>query len=315
MWLIVVFCLLYVTVIPLTGSALVKHTGLILAFYAYIAQTWNLIGGLTGLFAANHGVWQGIAAYCTVIATTKLGMSIWMGLVITILLNGTLALLVGLASARMRGLYFVMCTIAIGQAVFSIAVNWMSFTGGMVGRSLHMRYTFIREFMFYIIFAMSVGMFVLFAFIRSSRFGTLMVSVRENELFAKSLGINTSLVKLLAMVSSAVLAGIGGFAYSVYIMVVHPSQLAGGINMKIMVIVLVGGLGTVMGPALGTLIILIDEIIRMTIGSRYAPLAVIIYAVILITVVMFRPRGLASLKYFMPKQKPSVLRPPDQERT
>ena len=310
MWLVVLFCLLYITIIPLTGNSLIKHVATILAFYAYISQTWNIVGGLTGLFSGTHGIWQGLAAYCTIISTAKFGLPIWTGLLLTIAVNGALAFLIGIASSRMVGLYFVMCSIAVGQAVYSIAVNWMTFTGGNSGRALHMRYGAYREYMFFIIFAMTVCMFALFVFIRKSRFGSLLVAVRENELFAKSLGINTSAVKVMAVVTSAVLAGIGGYAYIIYLMVVHPSQLTAGINMKIMVVVLVGGIGTAIGPALGCLIILLDEVVRMTIGSTYAPLAVIVYAVILITVVMFRPKGLASLKWFQPKQRPSVLRPP-----
>ena len=294
--------------IPSAGNRLVTHVAAMVAYYAYASQTWNIAAGLCGQFSVTHVIWQGIAGYCTVAVSTVFGLPIWTGIILTIVITGLLSYLVGMASSKLLGLYFVMCTLAVNQMVNTVAINWNYITGGNNGLGLNSRFAVYRDYLFYVFLAMAVAVFALFVWIRKSRFGSMMVAVRENELFAQSLGMNTARVRMSAFMISSVLAGLGGYPFVLYTLMMHPSQLSATISMKVMVITMVGGIGTTLGPALGCIIAVLDEVIRMTIGAKFAPVAVIVYACVLISMVMFKPRGLASIKFFIPKQKPSVLK-------
>lgn len=164
-------------------------------------------------------------------------------------------------------------------------------------------YMMSRQTLFYIALAMTVLFVFAIYFIRTSRMGTMLVALRENEDLAKSLGVNVAKWKILASIVSAVMASLAGSYYALYIRSVQPSAVfTFNITMKIMIVAFVGGKGTVKGPVLGAVIIILDELIRGWLGGgRYSGLPGVIYGIILALVILLLPDGLISI--FRDKRK------------
>jgi branched-chain amino acid transport system permease protein len=201
-------------------------------------------------------------------------------------------LLVGWICFRLRGPYFTLATIAVGEVVRLIALNWRELTGGAVG-------VVIRPSIFsgtnklpyyYIILIIASAAVALCSLISRRKLGYYLLAIREDEETAESIGIDTTRYKLTALAISATLTALAGAFYANYFMFVDPTiVLPLALSVEIVLMAIVGGLGTVAGPVLGALLLkLSSEVFR----TEFAQANLLIYGALLIIVILFMPGGL-----------------------
>lgn len=242
----------------------------------------SLLTGFTGLFSFGHAGFMAVGAYVAAICTVKLGLPFFPAL----LLGGAAAGLVGAGlgslTLNLKGDYFCIATLGFGEAVRLILENW-DYVGGARGISGVPWRTDLTS----VLIACVVGTMALMAFIRS-RHGRSTIAIREDELAAQMSGINTFRYKMTALIISAVYAGIAGGLLAHYMTYIQPRMFQMAKSTEYTIIVIFGGLGSVTGSIVGTLILtFLPEMLRALDNWR-----LVIYGLAVIVIMVIRPRGL-----------------------
>ncbi|GHV46256.1 branched-chain amino acid ABC transporter permease [Synergistales bacterium] len=275
-------------------ALLPMHLVIVISSYIALAQTWNILSGLTGMFSLGHAAFYGLGGYGVAVAMVKLQFSPWFGLMMGILLAAFFGMMIGFISSRLTGFFFTISTIALSQVIHTVALQWAPVTNGVNGLKIF-RPIIPRIYFFYAAIMMAVIVSTFFFCLRRSRTGSMFVAIRENAHLARSLGVNIIMYKTISSVLSASIAAVVGAFMIYYIQVASPSDLSAIVSDKIIMVTIIGGMGYAWGPVLGSVLILFEEIIRGTLGSRYAPLATALYGVVLIAFMLFRPNGIVSI--------------------
>ncbi|KMQ73180.1 branched-chain amino acid ABC transporter permease [Marinobacter subterrani] len=262
--------------------------------WAGLACAWNIVGGYAGYISFGHSAFFGIGAYTTaILMQSDIGASFFATLIPAIILSMAVAVVIGGPTMRLRGAYFAIATWAFAEMLLQLTTV-LDFTGGTAGLSLP---AYLNEFFFY--YTMLIAAVVSFAgvwlLIERSRFGFRIKALRDDEPAAQSLGIRTNLVKVQSFALSAAITALFGSIYAYWTTYIDPHSVMGpDITDQMVVMVLLGGLGTVWGPALGAVLLWItNRYIWSTFGDTviYLPILGIIIAL----VVLFLPNGLISL--------------------
>jgi branched-chain amino acid transport system permease protein len=262
--------------------------------WAGLACSWNMLGGYAGYINFGQSAFFGLGAYVTALLmgdnfAWPFLATIPAGIVVTALF----AILIGAPTLRLRGAYFAIATWAFAEVLIQFATV-MDFTGGTGGLGLP---PFLNERFFY--FAMfgaaALTYLVTWALFERSRFGFKVKALRDHEPAAEAMGINTALVKLQAFVLSAVTASVFGAIFAYWVTFINPKSVFGGdITDQMVVMVLLGGLGSLWGPALGGVaLFVINRLIWMHWGDTAFYIAILGAAIVL--VVLFLPNGIAGL--------------------
>ena len=206
-------------------------------------------------------------------------------------------MIIGFIGLQLSGIYFSMVTVALVEILRSLSLYFRGVTFGTLGMSLPVKFSATKIHYFYIALALVAAGYLVAAAVRQSRYGSFMVAIRENEERVLSLGIKPPRYKVLAAVISAAMTSLGGAFYAMYVLMVEPSTAFSFlVSIKIIIVVVIAGMGTLAGPLLGAFIaILPDEIIRSWLGGSYSGLAGIIYGAVLVIVVKIKPEGLLGL--------------------
>jgi len=270
--------------------------------FAYLGQAWNILGGYGGQFSFGHALFFGTGAYAAAIAQTAFGLNPWLGLPLGALAAGAVGWAAGYLSFRygLRGSYFALVTLAFAE-VFRILANAVPFTGAGVGLFVPLQpgWTQLQPgpIGFYYIVLALVLVSLWFAWrIENSRFGAQLMAVRENEAAAAALGVDAYDLKVRAIALSGAMTGIGGVLYVQFYLYVDPSLAYGpGISVEILLVPIIGGLGTIFGPLIGSVVLhAASELARRIMGD--APgIHLVFYGVLLVVMVRFLPDGLAGL--------------------
>jgi len=268
--------------------------------WALLASSWDLLSGYTGQISFGHAGFFALGAYTAAAATKHLGLSPWLGL----LAGAGVAALVGLGAGfpalRLRGHYLALVTLALAELIRLVAQNWLAVTGGPFGI-----YDFggfpglpatgiVRAQLVYLLVVgiAAVGVGVMLCVCRLTRAGRAFRAIREDEILAQSLGIDTTVYKLLAFALSSGLAGLAGTLYAYYVQLVSPNVASAATTSLVIGMAVFGGLGTIWGPALGALLLYgLNEALRF-VGVVYNLIAV---GLVIMVFVIFLPRGLAGL--------------------
>ncbi len=258
-----------------------------------LALSWNMIGGYMGYISFGHGAFFGVGAYATalVMAHTPIPFGI------AILISGTLtylfARMVGYLTFRLNGTYFAIGTWAFAEMMRQV-VLLLPFTGGSYGMRLP---PVVNEgFFYYVMLALAVAVLIFSYFIfEKSSFGLKVKSVREEETAAQTLGIDVEKVKNQVFALSGLFPGVIGGAYAYWITYIHPDSVLGPlIADQMVVMVLLGGIGTVFGPVIGASLMYIgNRIIWVTWGDSSSYLVILGLAICFI--IRFLPEGLIKL--------------------
>jgi branched-chain amino acid transport system permease protein len=270
----------------------VQHVLILVLLYVTLGSAWNILGGFAGQLSLGHSAFFGIGAYTAAIIAGKTAFSPWWSIIAGPLAVLPIALIVGWICFRLRGPYFTLATIAVGEVMRLVALNWNKLTGGAVGVVIKpsvfsgtskIPYYFIALFI-------AVATVVLCHLISKRKLGYYLMAIREDEETAESIGIDTTRYKLVALAISATLTAVAGAFFANYFLFVDPTiVLPLALSVEIVLMAIVGGLGTVAGPVLGAVLLkLSSEVFR----NEFAQANLLIYGALLVLVVLFMPDGL-----------------------
>jgi branched-chain amino acid transport system permease protein len=274
--------------------------------YAYIGLSWNIVAGFAGQLLIAHITFVAVGAYTTIVLYNTFGVSPWLGIPAAGLVSALLGL--GIAAITLRyGLkadYFALFTIALMTALRTLFLKW-DFVGGAIGMGLSLSQTGVSQMIFssklpylYIGLALLLaGILVQYQVYRSKR-GKYFLAIREDEAAAAALGVNTSLYKTQALLIGALMAGIGGGFYVMYVTFVEPPQVFDmGLNVELVLAApIIGGLGSLLGPVVGALVNKpLAELIRGTLTAGRSGSTLIVYGAFLVMAILFMPRGITGL--------------------
>ena len=269
-------------------------------FYAFLAQAWNIVGGYAGQLSAGHAAFVGIGGYTAALLFER-GVTPWIGMFVGGALAAVLGAIVGYLGFRfgLRGFYFVLLTVAFAEICRILATN-IDAVGGAVG--LYITFTGNpRQFQFqdqrayyYIALVLMLLATGVAALIERRRFGIYLTAIREDETACEALGVDVLRYKLLAMIVSSFLAGLGGTFYAFQNFSLQPGAVFGiPLSVEIVIRPIIGGAGTLLGPLLGSLILSpLAEIARIYFSRPgWTGLHLVVYGVLLIGTVLFVPQG------------------------
>jgi branched-chain amino acid transport system permease protein len=266
--------------------------------WAYLASSWNILGGMTGLLSFGHAVFLGLGAYCSATLFINLGWHPLIGGAIGILAACIASIAIAYVSAHYNlvHLHFALVTTAIGQIAFFIALDTQTI-GGPAGISLPYKATpaelFFRDpaVYYWIFLVMAALVLALTLFLRGRRTGLYFLCVRESEMAAQGAGIDIVRQKLLATVISAALTAFGGVIYAHYLRFLDPDSIFGWqVSLQMVIPAMLGGATATFGPAIGAFIfVTLQELTRSVVDFAGAPM--IIVGLVLIPVVLFLPAG------------------------
>lgn len=281
-----------------------EHLLIIVAIYTILSQSLNIVLGYTGVFNLGHVAFYGIGAYAAALLSLA-GYPFWVGLVVGVILAAIAGFGLGMPTLRLHGHYLAIATLGFSEIVRAIMLNWSSLTRGPMGLPGIPRPSVfgivINSTESYLVFAVIVAVLcncILWLIIHSD-FGRVLRSVREDEIAALALGKNITKYKVQALMISAGFAAVSGVLYAHYINFIDPSTFVINEIVLITLMVVLGGMGSFGGAIIGAvIIILLPEPLRFLHlpSSLVGPLRQMIYALILILIMLFRPDGLIRPK-------------------
>lgn len=272
--------------------------------YAAVSQSWNILGGYCGQISLGHALYFGIGAYATSVLFIKYGITPWLGMMVGGLLSAGLALALGYPTFRLKGHYFSIATIVIAEIGLLIAHNW-EYVGGALGLQWPFgpdswgTLQFARDKIPYFYFALGL-LIVTWAvtyLIEESRWGYWWRAVKDNPDAASSLGVTVFESKMAAAAISAFFTAIGGAFYAAFVSYIDPeSVMAFRFSLLFALPAVLGGIGTLWGPAVGAAVLIpITEITRSYAGGSGSGLDLIIYGSLIMVVALAKPEGILSI--------------------
>lgn len=301
-WLPVCLLLIVVALPLAVKNQFYMHVLTMILIYAGLSSSWNILGGYAGQLSLGHTAFFGIGAYTSTLLYVYLGISPWIGMIV----GGMIAVLVGYLtlypSFRLRGVFFAMATISIGEVIRLLFVYFRNKTDIPYGVSINYQPSFANMIFdsgtgyFYL----SLGYLAVILFIswkiKNSRLGFYLNALKGNDDAAQALGVSTSLSKFYALAVSAFFTAIGGTILIQNILYIEPeSAFNMNLSVELALISIIGGIGTVAGPVIGAAILVpLGELLRAWF-SNVAGLHLVIYGALLIIVVLTNPNGIMGL--------------------
>jgi len=252
---------------------------------------WNLLGGFGGQVSFGFAVFYGLGAYTAALALNS-GLDPVSSCLLAAAVAVAASLVVGLPTFRLKGPYFAIATIGLSEAVRVVMTN-VPLTGGASGYRIMERGAFHQLQHYYSALALAAGAFAVAVLVRRSRLGLALVAIREDEDGAADLGVNPLRAKLAAHAVAAALTGAAGGVHARYAAYVNPQgEFAFAISVAILLMPIIGGVGTLWGPVIGAGIygLVHDEIV-----AAFPELHLLIYGSLLILIVLFEPAGIVGL--------------------
>ena len=275
--------------VPWFGSDVLTQFGISVLLLAVLAQSWNIIGGFTGYPSFGNSMFYGLGSYGVAIAMVQWKLAFGVGLLFGVALAVAFALLLGLPVLRLRGPYFAVATLALAQVMTAIVSNVE-----VAGRNIGLVLPILRnDVLFYeLSLIVLVAVTASVAWLTHCRFGLGLVAIRENEEAAAVMGINTTLYKVLAFTLSGAFTAIAGGIHAYWITFLDPeSAFDLSLNVKMIIMTVFGGSGTVFGPLFGAFLLSgISEVFSTAMTS----VAGLFFGLVIVLVVVLVPRGLAD---------------------
>ena len=301
----------YVTVIALSlllaiplavGSPFLYLIFVLLCSFAALATAWNIVGGFAGQLSLGHAVFYGIGSYAAVLLMVKFQISPWFGMLVGAVISTIVSVLISYPCFRLRGPFFALATIAVLEVVRLVAIHQTGLTGGAGGLApplnIGLKWMMFREKWVYLVIAFGFLLLTLAVSWRivHSRLGYYLVAVREREDAARAVGVNAVRAKLVAVMVSAFLTSLVGSFQAMYLTFIDPSSVFSlELSIQIAMFALIGGLGTVFGPLVGTVLVLpIAELARGWLSDFGNGFHGLVYGIVLVAVVLTIPKGLVG---------------------
>ena len=247
-----------------------------------LAASLNLINGYTGQFSLGHAGFMAVGAYVGVVLTTNFHAAFPIALLAGGVAAGLLGALIGLPTLRLRGDYLAIATLGLGEIVRIVIIN-VPYVGGAAGFKGIQHLTSFT----WVFFLMLVTLFIIKNFV-NSRHGRACLAIRENEIAAESMGVNTTVYKVLAFTIGAFFAGVAGVLFGHNMYILSPASFTFMQSFNILIMVVMGGLGSMTGSIAGALVV---TFLSAALAS-FPNARMIIYALALILLMFYRPQGL-----------------------
>ena len=262
--------------------------------YTVLAGSLNVINGYSGQFNIGHAGYYLIGSYTEAILATRLGISFWIALPLAGVVAAIFGFLVSQPTLKLKGIYLAIVTLGFSEIIRLVALNWEWLTGGPIGIKgipppdfFGFKVTKANHY-YYIFLAIAIIFVFLTNRVIHSRIGRAWISIREDELAAKSLGVEASRFKAMNFMYGAFWAGIAGAAFAPYFKFIDSTMFTLDEGFNILSMVIIGGQGTLIGPLVGaTLVNFLTEVLRPIAEYR-----LVAYAILIIAMMWLRPQGL-----------------------
>jgi branched-chain amino acid transport system permease protein len=306
-----------VVVAALLGAVLrdqyLLHVAVMMLFYAVLATSLNLLVGYVGEFSLGHTAFLGMGAYTAGLCATHFGWPMWLTIPAGGIIAGLTGLLVGAITLRLQGPFFVIVTLAFAEVLRLAANNWIALTNGPMGLAGIPQPAWLaaagnlagKQFYYYVaLVLLAIALYLSYRFVYSNA-GRAAVAVRENRYVAQSIGIRPLTYALVALGLGAALTGMAGGFYAHYISFVGPEVFGFPFMVSMIIMVLVGGKGTLVGPLLGALLVtILEEYLREAKELRLS-----LFGLTVMAVVLFMPRGLMGFLLRRREQRVEAVAP------
>ncbi|HEX7126956.1 MAG TPA: branched-chain amino acid ABC transporter permease [Thermodesulfobacteriota bacterium] len=273
--------------------------------FAAMGQAWNLLGGLANQVSLGHAAFFGIGAYTSTILLRDHGLTPWIGMLVGGAIAAAAAVALSIPTFRLRGHYFALATLAFGEVMRVVANSWSEVTGGPVGISVPFLGDDAAMFQFtssvpyyYIMLAALVGVSLVFWRVKAGRLGYRLRALKENPEAAEVIGVDTYRAKLAAMLVSAFITALLGTLYAQLNYFFDPDTIFGlaTVSVRMALVAIVGGLGSVWGPIAGAAFLIpVEEFANAFFTNQAAGVSQLFYSLLLIAVILLEPRGLVAL--------------------
>jgi len=286
----VVIALIVLAAVPWFGSDVLVQFGINALLLGVLAQGWNIIGGYTGYASFGNSVFYGLGSYGVGIAMVQWELPFAVGLAFGVVLSVAFAILLGIPVLRLKGHYFAIATLALAQVMTAIVSN-VKLAGQNIGLVLP---PLNNDLLFY---ELALGLLVVATltiyWLSRSRFGFGLIAIRENEEGAAVMGVNTTLYKVLAFALSGVFSALAGGIHAYWVTFIDPeSAFDISLNVKMIIMAVFGGPGTVFGPIIGALSL---SAVSEFLSSEITSIAGLFFGVVVVAAVVLMPRGLADM--------------------
>ncbi|MGG3989427.1 branched-chain amino acid ABC transporter permease [Bacillus smithii] len=289
-WLSIILALAAFAVVQflITGQILNSfylNTLFLIGINIILAVSLHLIIGITGQFSIGHAGFLAVGAYASAIMTMKFQLPFPAALLIGGVAAAVAGLIIGIPTLRLKGDYLAIATLGFGE-ILRIALLNIDYVGGASGMQVSHFTTWPW------VFACTLIAIVVIANFTNSRHGRACISVRENEIAADAMGINTTFYKVVAFVIGAFFAGVAGGLYSHNFYIIQPTNFGFLKSFDILIFVVLGGLGSMSGAVISAILLTIIS----TFLQDYPETRMVIYSLVLILMMLFRPQGLMGTK-------------------
>ncbi len=263
-----------------------------LAFAVILASAWNLLGGFAGQVSLGYSAFLGIGAYTTVLLSLR-GTNPFLTLPLGALLAAAFSFMIGLPAFRLRGPYFTIATIGVGEAV-RVCASSVSFTGGSSGLRMPAG-SFDFNLNYFSMIVLAILVVALAAYVSRSAFGRALAAIKQDVDAAEAVGVNSTRFKLEAHAVSAAIVAIAGSLYAINFQYIAPGSVFDfRLSLSIVLMPIIGGVGTVIGPVLGALIFSTLQIKLLSIPALRDSF-LFIYGGLLIVTMLYEPGGLVGV--------------------
>lgn len=282
-----------------------QHLGILLLLNALMAQSWNILAGYCGQISLGHAVFFGIGAYSAGYLFAEYGISPWLGMGVGIVIAMGVAAAIGLPTLRLRGHYFAIATLVIGESVQIVVLRWDA-----LGAATGIWLPILREsqwfnFQFHAskvpYYYIVLGMLVLCCLavwrLDRSRMGYYFRAIREDDEAARSLGVNVARYKVQAFMLSAAFMAMAGTFNTQYVLLIDPeADLSLLRSILVVLVAVLGGVGTLWGPVLGAAVLVpLGEATRIYFGGTGGTVDLMVYGLLIVIICVYKPTGLIGL--------------------
>ncbi|MFR5601746.1 MAG: branched-chain amino acid ABC transporter permease [Lachnospiraceae bacterium] len=315
--------LIFILIPVMVKSPYILNIFILVFYMSTLSMAWNLLGGMTGQNSLGHAAYMGLGAYACCLLVVKTGANPWLAAIFGMIVVGLVAGIVFYPCFILRGPYFTLVSIAFGESIRQIIINSEFFgrasgVGLPFGGDSWLDFRFASKIPYYYVgMLMLVGIYLLMKKIDRSKIGFALKTIREDEDAAAAIGINPTKYKILAVVISAMVAGLVGFFYASYIRYIDPELMIQAKSVESVLPAVVGGAAFVEGPIVGGLLMIpLSEYLRANFSAILPGINMLMYAVVLLVVIRFRPTGIlgwymhSNVKKFIDEK---ILRKPSQE--
>jgi branched-chain amino acid transport system permease protein len=293
----IIFTIVYAVVSLSVTNSYYQLVLTLVPVWAVFGLSWNLLSGYTGLISFGHAAFFGIGAYTTALGQIYFDLSPWLLIPIAAMLGGIAGVLIGFPTFRLQGHYFALAMLAYPLAILYV-FEWLGFQEVTLPmkRDAPIAYMQFGDPRIYTLVALAIMLatIILTRIIEQSRFGMALLAIKQNEAAAEAAGINTLAWKLRAItLSGAIAAAIGAF-YAQVLLVVTPQSVFGMlVSAQALTVAMFGGVGTVWGPVIGSVILIpLAEILHAEAGDRFPGIQGVIFGFAIICVILVAPEGL-----------------------